>query len=50
MHYKRLITGHKITQDSNYSLLSVKSFHIDKQRVLEFEAYAKQLFMAYDKS
>ena len=49
MHYKRLAAGYGISPESKYTLMSVKSFHIDKEMTQEYEEYARQLFMAYQK-
>jgi hypothetical protein len=47
--YKRLKEGYEITPLTNYLVQNVKSFHIDKDRLLEYHEYAKQLFMAYER-
>ncbi len=49
MHYKRLIANYKITPHTNYSLLKVKSFHINPELLKEYEGYSGDLFKAFKK-
>jgi len=49
MHYKRLIAGFEITPETHYSLSSVKSFHLDREIIEEYEGYARQVFQAFKK-
>lgn len=49
IHYKRLAAGYGITAESKYTLSSVKSFHIDKQLLEEYEGYAQLLFKGFEK-
>jgi hypothetical protein len=47
MHYKLLIEGKEITQNTAYHLNKVKSFHIDSEILSEYESYAKTMFSPY---
>ena len=47
MHYKRLISGDKITSETDFSLIRVRSFHFDKNIVKEYTEYAKQIFQSF---
>jgi hypothetical protein len=47
MHYKRLVLGHEISPTTNYSLLKVKSFHIDPVKYEAYKSYANQFFSAF---
>lgn len=49
MHYKRLSEGYEITPKTKYSLLKIKSFHIDSKMYYEYENYCKELFEHYVK-
>ena len=49
IHYKRLRAGFAITPDSNYRLTSVKSFHISKESVAEYEGYARGFFAVFNR-
>lgn len=49
MHYKRLIAGFEITAETRYHLKSVKSFHLDKGIITEYEGYARQVFAGFKK-
>jgi hypothetical protein len=47
MHYKRLITGHEITDETHYRLSSVRSFQLTKESIKEYEGYAQQMFAGF---
>jgi hypothetical protein len=49
MHYRRLSAGNAITSHTNYRLTSVRSFHIDKESIAEYEEYARQFFGSFAK-
>ncbi|KAF0128362.1 MAG: hypothetical protein FD155_3292 [Bacteroidetes bacterium] len=49
MHYKRLKAGFSITPNTHYRLTSVRSFHITKESVEEYEGYARGFFSAFNK-
>ena len=47
MHYKKLKEGYKVNASTKYSLLNVKSFHINEEMLTEYEEYCKVLFSAF---
>jgi hypothetical protein len=47
MHYKRLAAGFSITADTNYRLGRVRSFHLSKESIAEYEGYARQVFAGF---
>jgi hypothetical protein len=47
IHYKRLIAGYGIGPETNYSLLKIKSFHINPKLLTEYEGYCRDLFAAF---
>ncbi len=49
IHYKRLKAGYKISPETNYQLTAVRSFHIKKELLEEYTAYAQSIFQAYQK-
>ncbi len=49
MHYKRLVTKYEITESTNYMLSRVKSFHINKEILEEYESYARLIFQPFSK-
>jgi hypothetical protein len=49
MHYKRLAAGFSITPNTSYRLGSVRSFHLSKTSIVEYEGYAQQVFMGFKK-
>ncbi|MCO5267041.1 MAG: hypothetical protein M9948_14345 [Lentimicrobium sp.] len=49
MHYKRLNAGFGIAAETNYRLSSVRSFHLSKESIAEYEGYAKQVFQGFQK-
>ena len=49
MHYKRLAAGFTITAGTNYSLGRVRSFHLSKESIAEYEGYARQVFAGFNK-
>lgn len=49
MHYKRLKAGFKISPDTHYTLSAIRSFHIKKDLLEEYTAYARSIFQAYQK-
>ena len=49
MHYKRLKAGYKISTDTHYTLTAIRSFHIKKNLLEEYTAYAQSIFQAYQK-
>lgn len=49
MHYRRLSVGNAITSHTNYRLTSVRSFHINKESIAEYETYARQFFGSFAK-
>lgn len=49
MHYKRLKAGHVITPETRYRLTGVRSFHISRESIEEYEAYAQTFFGAFRK-
>lgn len=50
MHYRRLKAGNMITQNTNYRLTSVRSFHITKESINEYETYASYFFGQHNKN
>lgn len=46
IHYKRLAAGYEISPESKYTFSGVRSFHIDKKLLQEYEAYASRMFGA----
>jgi hypothetical protein len=50
IHYRRLAAGHSITPHTKYRLTSVRSFHITKESIAEYEDYARQFFGAFSKN
>lgn len=50
MHYKRLAAGFSITADTNYRLSSIRSFHLSKDSITEYEGYARQVFHGFKKT
>ncbi len=50
MHYRRLSAGNVITSHTNYRLTSVRSFHITKESIAEYEDYARQFFGVFGKN
>lgn len=49
MHYKRLVAGYEITAETRYHLSSVRSFHLSKDSITEYESYARQVFEGFKK-
>jgi hypothetical protein len=49
MHYKRLVAKYEITESTNYAFSGVKSFHINKEILEEYESYAKLMFQSFSK-
>ncbi len=47
LHYNRLAAGHQIRPETKYHLSSVRSFHIDKQLLQEYEEYAAVMFSGF---
>lgn len=47
IHYKRLIAGYGIGPETNYSLLKIKSFHINPKLLEEYQGYCNDLFAAF---
>jgi hypothetical protein len=47
MHYKRLTQGYEINTHTNYSLLKIKSFHIQPELLSEYESYCGVLFSSF---
>lgn len=50
MHYKRLDAGFRIGADTHYSLGKVRSFHLSKESIAEYEGYARQVFVGFRKN
>ncbi len=50
MHYKRLKQGHQITANTRYRLTGVRSFHLSKESITEYEFYARYFFGAFSKA
>jgi hypothetical protein len=49
LHYKSLKLGKAIKADTAYSLRSVKSFHIERDLLDEYEKYVSVLFASFGK-
>lgn len=49
IHFKRLAEGKHIGPDTAYSLLKVKSFHINPELLREYQDYCKVLFAGFGK-
>lgn len=49
MHYKSLAKGLYISKESNNSLSSVRSFHIDARLLKEYQDYSALLFSSFQK-
>ncbi|MBE0637320.1 MAG: hypothetical protein IH598_02225 [Bacteroidales bacterium] len=49
MHYKRLISGYQITSETRYRLTGVRTFHLSKQSIAEYEFYAQHFFGIFRK-
>jgi len=49
MHYKRLAAGFGIGSDTSYTLGRVRSFHLSKESIAEYEGYARQVFEGFKK-
>lgn len=49
LHYKRLKSGYSISPQTNYSLLTVKSFHISPQLLEDYQQYSTALFASFKK-
>lgn len=49
IHYKRLVAGFVISPKTNYSLLKIKSFHINESLLEEYKGYCSNLFAAFKK-
>lgn len=49
MHYKRLAAGFRITPETRYRLSGVRSFHLAKESIIEYELYAQHFFGAFRK-
>ena len=49
MHYKRLIAGFRITPETSCRLSGVRSFHLAKESIAEYEFYAQHFFGAFRK-
>jgi hypothetical protein len=49
LHYKSLKLGKAIKADTAYSMRSVKSFHIERELLDEYEKYASVLFASFGK-
>ena len=49
MHYKRLAAGFSITAGTNYRLGRVRSSHLSKESIAEYESYARQVFAGFIK-
>ncbi len=47
MHYKRLVQGYGISPQTKYSLLKIKSFHINPMLLEQYEGYCQELFAAF---
>jgi hypothetical protein len=47
IHYKRLAAKYEITESTNYKLSRVKSFHINKEILEEYVAYARLIFQPF---
>lgn len=47
--YKGLKAGFEITNDTNYSLLKIKSFHINPEILNEYEEYCRVIFEGFNK-
>lgn len=49
MHYKRLRDGYAIEPQTHYSLLKIRSFHIEPNLLQEYECYCSSLFASFKK-
>lgn len=49
IHYNRLTDGFDITPKTNYSMLNIKSFHIDAGLIKEYEEHEAKMFLGFKK-